>query len=102
MWITLTVCNFNSMQQYDSMYDDFLRTIRKNRFILLTVVISFTVSAAVGSVFGYYGATFINIGSDLAYPIQRDEGSLPRGLDESTAVISIVKKYSPAVVSIIA
>ena len=84
------------------MYDDFLRTIRKNRFILLTIVVSFAVSAVVGAVFGYYGATFINIGSGLAYSIQRDEDSLPRGLDESTAVISIVKKYSPAVVSIIA
>ena len=46
----------------------------KNIFIFLTIVISFTVSAAF----------------------------LPRGLDESTAVVSIVKKYSPAVVSIVA
>lgn len=49
------------------------------------VVVSFVVSAIVGAVFGYYGAS-----------------SLLRGLDESTAVVSIVKKYSPAVVSIVA
>src|SRR3989344_5616334 len=55
----------------------------KNRFIFLTIVTSFAVSAAAGAVFGYYS-------------------SLPRGLDESTAVVSIVKKYSPAVVSIVA
>ena len=72
----------------------------KNKFVLLTIVISFAVSAVVGAVFGYYGSTLI--GSDLTYPIQRDESSLPRGLDESTAVVSIVKRYSPAVVSIVA
>src|SRR3989344_5805494 len=55
----------------------------KNRFIFLTIVTSFAVSAAAGAVFGYYS-------------------SLPRGLDESTAIVSIVKKYSPAVVSIVA
>ena len=67
------------------MFNGFTRTIQKNRFILLTVVVSFAVSAVVGAVFGYYGAS-----------------SLPRGLDESMAVVSIAKKYSPAVVSIVA
>jgi serine protease Do len=82
------------------MYEDFLKKIRKNRFILLTIVANFAVSAVVGVVFGYYGATLI--GDELNYPVQIDESSLPRGLDESTAVVSIVKKYSPAVVSIVA
>ena len=83
------------------MYEIFLETISKNKFVLLTVIVSFAVSAVVGAVFGYYGATLIN-SRELTYPIQRDESSLPRGLDESTAVVSIVKQYSPAVVSIVA
>lgn len=65
--------------------DNFFKTIKKNRFFLLTIAISFVVSAIVGAVSGYYGAS-----------------SFPRGLDETTAVVSIVKKYSPAVVSIVA
>lgn len=68
---------------------------------MLTGIISFAVSAVVGAVFGYYGATLVER-FDLAYPVQRDESSLPRSVDESTAVVSIVKKYSPAVVSIVA
>lgn len=66
--------------------------------VLLT---SFVVSAIVGAVFGYYGAILIG-GSSITYPVPKIGDSLPRGIDESSAVIGIVKKYSPAVVSIVA
>ena len=82
------------------MYEDSLKTIRKNRFVLLTIVVSFAVSTVVGAFFGYYGATLVD--GELDYSIQRGGSSLPRGVDESTAVVSIVKKYSHAVVSIVA
>lgn len=82
------------------MYKDFLEKIKKHRFVLLTItMVSFAVSAVIGGVFGYYGATLV--GDELNYPVKRDESSLPPGLDESTAIVSIVKKYSPAVVSIV-
>lgn len=83
------------------MYKGLFQAIRKNKFILQTILVSFAVSAVVGAVFGYYGATLVG-GPSLTYPIRRESGLLPRGVDESTAVVSIVKKYSPAVVSIVA
>lgn len=83
------------------MYKGLFQAIRKNKVILQTILVSFAISAIVGATFGYYGATLVG-GPNLTYPVRRESSSLPRGLDESTAVISIVKKYSPAVVSIVA
>lgn len=83
------------------MYKGLFQAIRKNKVVLQTILVSFAVSAVVGATFGYYGATLVG-GLNLTYPVQRENSSLPRGLDESTAVVSIVKKYSPAVVSIVA
>ena len=83
------------------MYNNFLSAIKNKKTFLTVILTSFAVSAVVGAVFGYYGATLIER-FDLAYPVRRDESSLPRSVDESTAVVSIVKKYSPAVVSIVA
>lgn len=84
------------------MYDELFKTIRKTRIIFQIILVSFFVSALVGAVFGYYSATLIG-GRALDYPlVRKDVNSLPRGVDESTAVVSIVKKYSPAVVSVVA
>ncbi len=82
----------------------FLRFIRKN-FFLSVVVLSFVVSAVVGGVFGYYGATFFN--QDAAVPlIQHLTGAKNDAYqpvtDEESKVVSAVKRASPAVVSIVA
>lgn len=87
--------------------DYLLKILRKNNQILLTIIISLAVSSFVGAVFGYYGASLVNNKLEnneslLTYPIPKEINSLPKGLDESTAVVNIVKKYSPAVVSIVA
>ncbi len=81
----------------------FLRFIRKN-FFLSVVVLSFMVSAVVGGVFGYYGATFFNQGA--APLIQHLTGAKSDTYqpvtDEESKVVSAVKRASPAVVSIVA
>jgi len=62
------------------------------------------VSAVVGGVFGYYGATFI--GQSISPVIQKTIGSSGSGYqpvtDEESKVVSAVNHASPAVVSIVA
>lgn len=75
----------------------------RNRLIT-TVIISSLVSAVVGGVFGYYGATFI--GQSISPIIQRTIGSKDGNFqpvtDEESKVVNVVKRTSPAVVSIVA
>lgn len=81
---------------------DVVKTFKKNK-ILTNVVVSFAVSAVVGAVFGYWGATSLNQGmiaplARLARPIVTEVPSV----FEEARVIAAVQKATPAVVSIVA
>jgi S1-C subfamily serine protease len=80
-----------------------LKRMFKNRLIT-TIIVSSLVSAVVGGVFGYYGATLIS--QSISPIIQKTIGSKSDGFqpvtDEESKVVSAVKRASPAVVSIVA
>lgn len=82
---------------------DIVKTIRKNK-ILTNIVVSFAVSAVVGAVFGYWGATSFgpNLVSPLVQLVRPTETKAPAVVTEETQVINVVKHASPAVVSIVA
>jgi serine protease Do len=80
-----------------------LKQLFKNRLIT-TIIISSLISAIVGGVFGYYGATLV--GQNISPIIQKTIGSKGDNFqpvtDEESKVVSVVKRASPAVVSIVA
>lgn len=82
--------------------EEFLR----KHSILITVVLSFVVSAAVGGVFGYYGSTLINQGFSpmLRQFVKPKLTEKPQVIttDEEQKTINVAKQASPAVVSIVA
>lgn len=80
----------------------------KNFLSILTVVV--VISALVGGVFGYYGATLSDNGTPISQFLRsapvpggssKTDSGTPVTSDE-TAVINVVKKSTPAVVSIVA
>jgi len=81
----------------------FLRFIRKH-FFLSIVVLSFVVSAVVGGVFGYYGATFFNQGATplIQHLTGTKSDTYQPVTDEESKVVNAVKQASLAVVSIVA
>lgn len=80
----------------------------KNFLSILAVVV--VISALVGGVFGYYGATLSGNGTSISQFLKSAPapGSLPKPnsgapvTSDETAVINVVKKSTPAVVSIVA
>lgn len=79
-----------------------VRFFRRN-FLLAVVVVSFVVSAVVGAVFGYYGAAIFGQGLPPAVrQFVRLSQNTSVTSDEESKVIAVVKKSSPAVVSIVA
>lgn len=88
----------------DSKIEDM--NIRKEYSLITIILVSFFTSATVGGVFGYYGGTYLFHNTPLSgFPIksssQNNNSGSPVTSDEAT-VISVVKKVSPAVVSIVA
>ncbi|MBI2670155.1 MAG: trypsin-like peptidase domain-containing protein [Candidatus Yanofskybacteria bacterium] len=81
---------------------DIITTFKKNK-ILTNIVVSFAVSAAVGAVFGYWGATSLNqnLVTPFARLIRPTTTETPAISDEAR-VIAAVQKAVPAVVSIVA
>ena len=82
---------------------DTWRIIKKNH-ILATIIVSFAVSAVVGAVFGYYGATLLSQNGSV--PILRQlrlkTDNAATNVSDESRVIDVVKKATPAVVSIVA
>lgn len=74
--------------------------------LVMVVVVSFIISSIAGTFFGYYGSALLSQYSrQFIYNINGngDNIALPNSVeDESKATIEIFKKYSPAVVSIVA
>jgi len=83
--------------------NNFLRLIRRHLFLSI-VILSFVVSAVVGGVFGYYGATFFNQSTaPLTQHLMGSKNDAYQPVtDEESKVVSAVKRASPAVVSIVA
>ena len=88
--------------------NELVRFARKN-FFLTVIVLSFVTSALVGGTFGYYAAISLvsenglSIGQLVSRPINgisKAVSGTPRSEEEQ--VVAVVKKSSPAVVSIVA
>lgn len=80
--------------------DDLNKVFNKNP-LLATIIICAVVSALVGGVFGYYGASFISQGGSPVNLFKRTTVT-SSAENEEAKVINVVKKASPAVVSIVA
>ena len=80
-----------------------LRKFFGRNHLLTTVVMSAVISAVVGGVFGYYGATFLNQPVSSGNVVNRITNPTTTVIsNEEQKVISVAKRAAPAVVSIVA
>ncbi len=80
-----------------------LKRVFERNPLLVTIIVSSALSAAVGGAFGFYGATLVGQNAPVSTFKRTIVTSAPVALtDEETKIISAVKRASPAVVSIVA